>query len=170
MRAFADRKGSVYLLYRSATDKVNRDTYLLASSDKGSAFKGELLQPWRLDACPMSSFALAEGPGGVLAAWETDGQVYFARTDPATGKRSPPVAAPGAARDRKHPVVAANAAGETILAWTVGMGWARGGAVAWQVYDRDGKPTAEKGRANGVPEWSLVAAFARPDGGFTVLY
>jgi hypothetical protein len=118
----------------------------------------------------MSSYALAEAGAGVLAAWETDGQVYWARLDPATGKMSAPVAAPGEARDRKHPVVAGNARGETILAWTVGMGWNRGGGVAWQVYDRDGKPTAEKGRADGVPTWSLVAAFARADGSFAVIY
>jgi len=50
------------------------------------------------------------------------------------------------------------------------MGWNRGGAVAWQVFDKDGKPTAERGRSDGVPTWSLVTAFARPDGGLTIIY
>jgi hypothetical protein len=50
------------------------------------------------------------------------------------------------------------------------MAWDQGGAVAWQVYDKDGRPTARRGRARGVPVWSLVAVFARPDGGFTILY
>jgi hypothetical protein len=31
MRAFADRRGRVHLLYRAATDKVDRDMYLLSS-------------------------------------------------------------------------------------------------------------------------------------------
>ena len=66
--------------------------------------------------------------------------------------------------------MAADARGQTILVWTEGVGWNRGGSVVWQVYDKDGKPTAEKGRADGVPTWSLVAAFARPDGSFVVLY
>jgi hypothetical protein len=66
--------------------------------------------------------------------------------------------------------VAADAKGRTILVWTEGMGWERGGSVAWQVFDADGKPTAEKGREDGVPTWSLVAVFARPGGGFTILY
>src|SRR5262249_14909661 len=35
LRAFADRKGTVYVLYRSATERENRDTYLLTSKDKG---------------------------------------------------------------------------------------------------------------------------------------
>jgi hypothetical protein len=96
--------------------------------------------------------------------------VSLARIDPETGKRSEPVSAPGAGRGRKHPAVAGNARKETILVWTEGTGWNRGGSLAWQVFDRDGKPTAERGRADGVPTWSLVAVFARPDGGFSILY
>jgi hypothetical protein len=169
LRTFADRKGNVYVLYRSALEHVNRDTYLLISKDKGARFQGEDLHPWKIDACPMSSFAFAEGPADVLAAWETNGQVYYARIDTATGKRSKPVAAPGEAREQ-HPVVAINKRGQILLAWTEGMGWERGGSVAWQLYDKDGKPTAEKGRVPGVPVWSLIAVFARSDGGFTIVY
>ncbi len=170
LRAFADHSGNVYVLYRSALQRLQRDTYLLFSTDKGVNFHGDDLHPWKIEACPMSSFAFAEGPAKVLAAWETNGQVYFARIDPATGKRSEPVAAPGDARDRKHPIVAHNKQGQILLAWTEGMGWERGGSVAWQVFDRDGRPTGEKGGAAGVPVWSLVAAFAQADGGFTIVY
>jgi RNA polymerase sigma factor (sigma-70 family) len=169
MRAFSDRKGNVYMLYRSATHEVDRDTYLLFSKD-GQKFQSDRLQKWNIRNCPMSSFVFAETKDNVLAAWETEEQVYFARIDPESGKRSDPVAAPGAGKGRKHPAVAGNAQGETIFVWTEGMGWNRGGAVAWQVYDKDGKPTAEKGRTDGVPTWSLVTVFARPDGGFTILY
>jgi hypothetical protein len=119
----------------------------------------------------MSSEAFAEGPGGrVVAAWDTRGQVYFADIDPKTGKRATPVAAPGAAHGRKHPAVAVNGKGQTILVWTVGMGWERGGSLAWQVYDKSGKLTAERGHAAGVPVWSLVAVFVRPDGRFAIVY
>jgi hypothetical protein len=170
LRAFADRKGTVYVLYRSATDKENRDTYLLISRDRGATFDGDDVDPWKVSTCPMSSFAFAERGAGVLAAWETDGQVYYAGLDAATGKRSAAVAAPGAGRGRKHPAVATDGQGRAILVWTEGMGWNRGGAVAWQVFDKDGKPTAEKGRADGVPTWSLVAVFARPGGGFAIVY
>jgi hypothetical protein len=170
LRAFADSKEAVYVLYRTAREDVHRDMYLLASSDKGEHFRGDKVQEWQVTTCPMSSEAFAEGAGGVLAAWETDGQVYYCRIDPATGKRSPPVAAPGRAKGRKHPALAVNARGETLLVWTEGMGWDRGGAVAWQVFDKDDKPTGASGRADGVPTWSLVAAFARPDGSFTILY
>jgi hypothetical protein len=171
LRAFADGKGRVYTLYRGAREVTQRDMYLLTSTDRGKSFRGEDIHPWPINACPMSSEAFAEGPGGrVLGAWETKGQVYFARIDPTTGKRAAPVAAPGEGKGRKHPAVAVNARGETILVWTEGMGWNRGGSVAWQVYDRDGKPTAERGHAAGVPVWSLVAVFVRPDGRFAIVY
>jgi len=47
-RAFADRDGTVYLLYRSATAKVNRDIYLLASKDHGENFQKALIHKWRV--------------------------------------------------------------------------------------------------------------------------
>ena len=122
----------------------------------------------------MSSEALVEGqtPAGraTFAAWETSGQVFYGKIDPSGRTVSARIPAPGEGKGRKHPAVAGNARGETILVWTEGMGWNRGGAVAWQVFDRHGKPTAERGRADGVPTWSLVTVFARPDGGFTIIY
>jgi hypothetical protein len=119
----------------------------------------------------MSSEALVEGPNGMYGAWETQGQVKFARVEPGTLKHAPPVAAPGAGKDRKHPALAVNAAGETLLAWTEGTAWERGGAVAWQLYDKNGSPLPEKGRIDGgVPAWGLVAVAARPDGGFTLIH
>ena len=66
--------------------------------------------------------------------------------------------------------MAANGRGETILAWTEGMGWDRGGGVAWQVYDTTGRPTGDVGKASSVPAWSLVAVVGRTDGGFTLIY
>jgi hypothetical protein len=171
LRAFADSKGKVHVLYRNAKTVAQRDMALLTSGDRGKSFLGETVHPWAINICPMSSEAFAEAPGGrVLAAWDTQGQVYFAGLDPETGKASAPVAVPGAAAGRKHPALAVNAGGETIAVWTEGMGWSRGGNVAWQVYDKDGKPTAQRGHASGVPTWSLVAVFVRPDGQFAIVY
>jgi hypothetical protein len=47
-RAFADRDGIVYVLYRSATAEVNRDTYLLASEDRGKTFDKALIHKWKV--------------------------------------------------------------------------------------------------------------------------
>lgn len=170
MRAFADSRGAVYLLYRAATNFVDRDMYLLSSNDRGRSFRGLRLHQWKLDTCPMSTTTLAEGSGRVLAAWETSGQVYYASINSAASEPGKPVPAPGEGKGRKHPVVATNAAGETILVWTEGMGWKKGGSLAWQVFDRDGKPTAERGTADGVPVWSLPAVVASSGSGFTIIY
>ena len=170
LNAFADRKGTLYVLYRSATEVVHRDIYLMVSKDRGQTFDGTDVSQWNVGACVMSSEAFAQGPAGVLAAWETEKQAYYGRVDPVTGKMSAPVAAPGNGGNRKHPAVAGNAQGESLFAWTEGMGWSKGGTLEWQLYDKSGQPVGEHGKAPGVPAWSLIAAFARPDGGFTIVY
>ena len=106
----------------------------------------------------------------MLAAWETRGQVYFSRIDPRTHRAGPPIAPEGGVGDRKHPAVAGNARGETILVWTEGTGWQKGGSLAWQVFDRDGRPGGMSGRIkDGVPVWGLATVVARPDGGFAII-
>ena len=89
------------------------------------------------------------------------------RVDPKTGKVSSPVSPDVKG---KHPVAVGNAAGEVLLAWTEGTGWGKGGAVAWQLYDSEGDTLSEKGRVDGVPTWSLVAAVAKTDGSFVIIF
>ena len=64
------------------------------------------MQPWSINACPMTSMSLAAAGGRVMAAWETAGQVYWGVVD-ANGAVSAPLAAPGAGEGRKHPRLAA---------------------------------------------------------------
>ena len=52
------------------------------------------------NVCPMSSASLAESGSGVLAAWETQGQVYFRRIEPKSHEASPAIAPPGGRGDR----------------------------------------------------------------------
>jgi hypothetical protein len=167
MGIFASRNGTVYGLYRSATESVHRDIYLLLSTDRGKTFDGRMLHKWEINACPMSSMSFAESGNTVLGAWETGGQVYFSPLDLAAG--SEPVAAPGSVKGRKHPRIAADN-GQMMLVWTEGTGWKKGGSLAWQVYDRDGKPTGTLGSRAGVPAWSFGAVVPGADGGFVVLY
>ena len=170
MAAFADPSGDIFALYRSATETVHRDMYLLASRDQGRTFSDSKVDAWQVGYCVMSSASFASGAGSTFAAWETKGQIYFGRIDPQTG--TIPHIAPASCEiaGRKHPALAGNEKGEVLLAWTEGMGWKKGGAVAWQVYDAGGNPTGAAGRADGVPAWSLITAFSRPDGGFSIVY
>ncbi|HYE75850.1 MAG TPA: sialidase family protein, partial [Blastocatellia bacterium] len=166
MRAFAETGGKLYLVYRTATEQVNRDMYLLSSKDGGETFQGFRLHNWKINACPMSTSSFAHGPTGTFVAWETEGQVYYSSVN----QSSAPIAAPDNTGKRKHPVIAVNSQGEMLFVWTEGTGWKKGGSLAWQLYGKDGKPNGEKGEVAGVPVWGLAAVVARPDGGFTVFY
>ncbi|HEY4281479.1 MAG TPA: sialidase family protein [Chthoniobacterales bacterium] len=169
-RAFADAAGSLYVLFRAATQMVHRDIYLLSSTDHGATFKGADISPWNIGACVMSSASLVQSADGILAAWETEKQVYFGRVAQGTNELATSVGATGTGVNRKYPALAVNSRGEVLLAWTEGMAWKKGGAAAWQVYDKDLKPEVAAGKSDGVPVWGLVAAFARPDGSFAVVY
>lgn len=169
MRAFVDQPGAVHLLYRTATEMTERGMFLLTSTDYGKRFSGQRLDKWHLTTCPMSSATMTvNGDKQALAAWENNGQVYFAAIDSAGSKT--PITAPGETGKRKHPAMATNARGETILVWTEGTGWKKGGSLAWQVFDKNGKPVGEMGTAQGVPVWGLATVVAEAGGGFTIIY
>jgi hypothetical protein len=170
LRAFAGSSAAVYILYREAFELVNRDEILLISPEPGAEFQIATTHQWIVPACVMSSATLAEGKQKVWAGWETTNQVYFAKINPKTMQVSKPIAPPGSPGDRKHPAVATNADGDILCVWTEGTGWAQGGAVAWQLYDKDGNATVEHGRVDGVPVWSLATAFAKKDGSFVIVY
>ena len=48
-KAFADSAGNLYVLYRSAEQKVNRDMYLLTSRNRGDSFVGDPVSEWKVD-------------------------------------------------------------------------------------------------------------------------
>jgi hypothetical protein len=166
MSVYAGSKGSVRVLYRSATENVHRDIYLLTSHDYANSFESRKLHPWEINACPMTSMAFSEGAGKLEGAWETSGQVYFENLDYANAV---PVSAPGESKGRKHPRLAISPDGGTLMAWIEGSGWGRGGSLRWQVYSAGGKPTGEKGTVANVPAWSFGAVAAK-QGRFLIIY
>jgi hypothetical protein len=166
MAVFADSHGTVRALYRSATEDIHRDIFLLTSLDHARSFTGRKVHTWNINACPMSSMAFSEGDGSVFGAWETGGQVYFENL---TQTNALPVSAPGDGRGRKHPRLAIGSNGEILALWTEGTGWQRGGSLAWQTFEASGRPVGETHTQTGVPAWSFGAVAAKP-GGFIVLY
>jgi hypothetical protein len=169
-KALVDRRGTLYVLYRAAKRSVERDMMLAISRDNGAHFQAASLQPWPVSTCPMSSESLVDTPSGVLAAWETKGQIAYARVDPQSLVASRPTSPPGGG-NRKHPALAANADGETIVVWAEDTGWQRGGSLAWRIFDRSGRATREMGRVDdGIPVWSLPAVVALPDGNFVIIH
>ncbi len=168
MHAYAGSDGVLRVLFRTAFETVHRDMYLLTSRDHGRSFQAANVSKWNIGACVMSSEAFAQAKDVTLAAWETEKQVYFGKV---AGDSVPqPIGAPGKGENRKYPALAMNSRGETLLAWTEGTAWKKGGSLHWQTYDQDLKPASDPGNSEGSPVWSFPAAFARPDGGFVVLY
>jgi hypothetical protein len=168
LTVFANTRGDAFVMFRTARSMMQRDMALLVSSDHGGSFRETFSHPWSVGMCPMSSAAVNTAGELTLAAWETAGRVHLGRFSNAEWK--PDVRAVGPLKGAKHPRLATNVRGETLMVWTDGTGWQRGGALSWLVFDKDGKPTAEEGRKDGVPAWSYATAYARPDGNFVILH
>ncbi|HZQ55989.1 MAG TPA: sialidase family protein [Bryobacteraceae bacterium] len=160
MAALADREGNLYLMYRSAREIVHRDMYLLFSRDQGKNFEAVDLQAWEIGACPMSTSSLYDCDGRVMAAWETNKQIYFATLSQNGRAPAKIIPVPGSGDNRKHPALAIDKRGNVLLAWTEGTGWKKGGTLHW-----DEMRLAEGGIAQstpGTPEpvtaWNAPAA------------
>jgi hypothetical protein len=171
MRSIADGSGHVLTLYRSAERGIDRDMYLVDSTGDSEHFEVLKLHPMKSDICVMSTAALARDREDILAAWETEQQIYSARIAQPGLKATKPIGMPGEPKQRKHPSIAVNGAGQVLIAWTEGTGWSKGGSVAWQAFDRNGKPIdSAAGRRDDLPVWGAPAAFARSDGSFVIFY
>jgi len=166
---------SLFVLYRNASTKSDRDMKMLVSHDAGRSFETSMSDAWMVQMCPMSLPSIATYGSATTAAWETaGGKAAFARIDEKTGKSLGSTDAPqlkkAPAGPQKFPVTASDKDGNTLFVWTQGMGWNRGGAVAWQLYDAKGFPLANKnGVEFGVAAWSVVAV-AATDKGFVIFY
>ena len=167
LNAVSDQAGRLYVLFRSAHEMVHRDMYLLKSSDHGNTFAGSSISPWTVGYCVMSTEAFATGSDGVLAAWETEKRVHFGHIAKEGIKISDAQVLDG--NNQKYPSLVEKR-GFTLVSWTEGMGWKRGGSLHWLLLDRFGKQIGEAGAVDGVPVWSLVASYARPDGTFVLFY
>jgi hypothetical protein len=171
MRAFADANGDLYVLYRSARQVVNRDMYLLVKPRDARSFRGVKVADWKVSTCVMSTASFTQSARGVLSAWETERQVYYATLSSQSPGAARVTAPAGTGKNRKHPALAANARGQVILVWTEDTAWAKGGSIAWQVFDDRDTPIEEaRGTAKGLPVWGLAAAFADVEGNFVVVY
>ena len=168
LTAFANVRGEISVLFRAAHTLMQRDMTLLVSTDHGARFRESFAHPWSGGTCPMSSASLVDANTGGWAAWETAGRVYVARFSDKDWVAKPrPV---GSLMGAKHPHLATNARGETLVVWTEGTGWQRGGSLAWQVFDAKGEPTSENGKRDGIATWSFATTFARSDGSFVILH
>ena len=166
MQAVASNDGNrVYALFRSAYDNgMSRHIVSLVSHDGGKTFAHAVVDKWSVAACPMSSMSLVAGPRGMIGAWERQGQVYLGLFEKGSASPTQVTAPEGKTGARKHPVLAVDTNGQTLMAWTEGTGWQKGGSLAWQLFDTNFQPMKERGTASGVPVWSFGSVASTPDG------
>ncbi len=126
MRAFVDGSGNLHLLYRTA-NSVSRDMMLLTSSDHARTFTATPVNRWFTQSCPMSSSVMTGDQRGILLATETGDQVEW--TSLATDRLRLGKANPVSSAKSGHPSIATTAAGDVLVAWAEGAGWAVGGTL-----------------------------------------
>ncbi|HZJ14932.1 MAG TPA: hypothetical protein VFD27_07780, partial [Chthoniobacteraceae bacterium] len=165
LKGLAVPNGDVVALYRAARAKAQRDMTLLVSKDGGRTFQADTLHAWNTSTCPMSSAAMLPLSQGLRIAWETRGKIFS--TKYGSGWVPAPVEISG--ENAKHPAMAANGRGETLIAWAVGTGWKRGGSVAWTIIDSAGKASDERGTNDELATWSFPAAYAEANGDFVIV-
>src|SRR5262245_2164378 len=166
--AIADGAGRLQILYRTAAGGTNRDATWMTIGAR-DARPTVRLQAWKLPACPMTTFAIAEGGGAMVGAWVVEQQIFTADLDPATHTASTPSAMDGSAV-RNHPALAINRTGDRLFAWIEGANRSREGNVAWELRDRSGRRLETQTAAGTTPPLSLIAAVARPDGSFLLIF
>jgi hypothetical protein len=139
-RAVFGASGSLFMFYRDKAENV-RDMFVITDAPTAKDFTRNRLstKPWQIAGCPMTGESLTRAGNGFVAAWETKGQVSFARLD-ASGKVSGTPEIEVAPRG-KFPIALENGAS------TVCVSWKEGTQLRWRLFDRDNRPLGELGSA-----------------------
>jgi hypothetical protein len=133
--------GTLAVLYREETNN-ERDMFLvLWAQDQGQVSRTRISSTlWKIDACPMTYYAISRNEDGFVAAWPTKGQIYFARLD---GKGnilpSGEIKTPGRAGMRTGMLTLNTPEGSTLVAWR------QDECVKWQLYDAKGQTSGSVG-------------------------
>ncbi len=162
LRAHLAPDDALTVLYRTANRPSVRGMTLI--THKAGRTTLTKLDDWRMEACPMSSASLLPVAQTLRAAWENEGRIVTGLLGEATSK-----AQKIGPKDAKHPALAMNAQGQTLVTSVTGSGWAKAGLLHWDILDANGKATTS-GDGGKLPVWSYAASYARPDGSFIVLF
>lgn len=163
-----DDTGALFVLYRTAEQGKQRGARLLRLPPKATGETSPVLltkDQWNLNACPMTTATWLPSAQGADAFWVTEFKLHlFGREvenidlGSFTGKAM-----------QNHPRLARNTAGETLLLWTEGAMWGKGGELVSQLFSTSGKPAGAT-QKQPLPAWSYGACTALPDGRFAIIY
>lgn len=186
LTAKVTEEGGLAILFRAAENGTERGMHLLLARDGAGTFRDLQAAPWKGMTCPGSSPAILPRRGALTLAWENpdSGRVVLSslalgeapqNEDSAfprlgTGSKNQWLSAGPGGEGQKHPVLAVNQRGETLLAWTEGTGWGRGGALAWEIVGPGGERMTNGRKDGAVPAHGSLATFARADGSFVIMH
>jgi hypothetical protein len=137
--------GRLAVLYREETNN-ERDMYLVLWDQPRNEVSRTRVSGtgWKIDACPMSYYAIVPRDDGYVAVWPTQGQIYFARLDGNGALVSPSeITTPGTMGMRSGMLAWNGPDGTTLVAWK------KDNQLGWQSYDKQGRPVGRPGVAKG---------------------
>jgi len=166
------RGDSVVVLYNMYKKRQRaRDARLLWSDDRGGTFETQYVSGLSLAREPNSTACLWWGRPYLLAAWEADGEVFWAGIDKTSHKIALPVKPRESKMYRRRPVVAGNARKVAVLAWMEAPNHRKPSErLGWQAFTFESRVSLGMGRVADAPSDTFPAVFLRPDQGFTILY
>jgi hypothetical protein len=164
-------KDNLLIAYRTAIGGDGRHMQLLNINNDAISRKTTLVQPWVLNACPVTTSSLAPDSDGIpWLVFESQGKVLHTKL----GQEemiSQPVRESARQPLQKHPVMAFNKSGEKLIVWNEGGNIYGGGYLKWQVFDTDGKPLAPTDSdSRKIPAHSAPAVTALENGAFLIMY
>lgn len=171
---YCNQQGYIYIIYRSAKNLVNRDVYLLVSNDKAQTFNQRVLDRWEVRTCPMSTAYFVDAGQELWLAWETHQRIRYTSISQEQNILQSKLEIQDAAKGKgmKHPVIAANETGDTIITYVKNAGWGKGGNVNFDLITKQnlrGKPKAGQFATPKTKAWSRPAVYYT-DHQFIILY
>ncbi|GEM_PF-2637958 len=166
LKAQVNTKGELMIAYRVAEESVNRDSYVLTSTDQGDTFRETPLDHWELRACPGSIYSFADSESSTFVSLRSKDEIYL-KIEGKDGMFSPP----DRKLKRRAAVMASNKKGEVLITWGEGENFNKPHDLKWQLYDKSGQTIGRVGMAkDAFARWGNAAIYAEPNGDFVVLY
>lgn len=173
----ADYQDDSHLLvaYRSAIDGVGRHMQILTVDGVDNAPRGSRygpmhgLQEWEASFCPLSTNDITTDQNGKdWLVFETEARIMLMGLPDAAPV---PVGAPFMETRQKHPAVAVNDKGDTLVVWGEAISHTRGGRLNMQLLNNGSAVSDfEFSEEIQIGDFSFPAAAVLPDGNFLVLY
>lgn len=152
--------GRLAVLYREETNN-ERDMYVvLWDQNRGRSSRNRVSSTlWKIDACPMSNYAISRTQVGFVTVWPTEGRIYFGRLDSQGNPLSQEeIKTPGRAGIRTGMLALTAPDGCTLVVWK------KDNRMGWQLYDAKGRLSGSPGSAQS-SGWG-VAGIADRNGRF----